>query len=121
MIVADDPFCHSSQSEEDGRFFGPNGYIPMLEPSNPQEAKEMVKAAFELSERHRSIVLVRTTTRINHQSGMIELDPIERKPFKRAKWEDVADNYFTVGEIARQNKFKLFIKLWYILIYGLFY
>jgi indolepyruvate ferredoxin oxidoreductase alpha subunit len=111
MVVADDPFCHSSQSEEDGRFFGPNGYIPMLEPSNPQEAKDMVKAAFEISEHYRTIVLVRTTTRINHQSGMIELERIERKPFKRTKWSDIADNYFTVGEIARQNKYKLLDKV----------
>jgi indolepyruvate ferredoxin oxidoreductase alpha subunit len=111
MVVADDPFCHSSQSEEDGRFFGPYAYIPMLEPTNPQEAKDMVKNAFDLSEKFRTIVLVRTTTRVNHQSGMIELDKIDRKPFKKNKWEDVADNYFTVGEVARQNKFKLLEKI----------
>ncbi len=111
MIVADDPFCHSSQSEEDGRFFAPNAYIPMLEPSNPSEAKDMVKKAFEISERHRTIVLIRTTTRVNHQSGIIKLDTIKREPFKKAKWSDVADNYFTVGEVARKNKFKLLEKV----------
>jgi indolepyruvate ferredoxin oxidoreductase alpha subunit len=112
MVVADDPYCHSSQSEEDGRFFGPNAFIPMLEPINPQDAKNMVKAAFDISEKFRTIVLVRTTTRINHQSGMIELEPINRKPFKKVKWADVGDSdYFTVGEVARQHKFKLLEKV----------
>ncbi len=111
MIVADDPFCHSSQSEEDGRFFAPNAYIPMLEPSNPKEAKEMVKGAFEVSEKYKSIVLIRTTTRVNHQSGMIELGQIMRKPFKKVKWSEIASDYFTVGEVARQNKFKLLDKI----------
>lgn len=111
MIVADDPFCHSSQSEEDGRFFAPNGYIPMLEPSNPSEAKLMVKSAFEISEKHKTIVLIRTTTRINHQSGMIKLEKFERKPFQRTKWSEVGGDYFTVGEEARKNKFKLLDKV----------
>lgn len=111
MLVADDPHCHSSQSEEDGRFFGPNAYIPMLEPSYPSEAQQMVREAFDISERFRSIVLVRTTTRINHQSGIIELGPMARKPFKKAKWSDVGEDYFTVGEVARENKKKLLKKI----------
>jgi len=111
MIVADDPHCHSSQSEEDGRFFGPNAYIPMLEPSYPSEAREMVKAAFDISERHRSIVVIRTTTRVNHQSGILETGPMERKPFVKTKWSEVGENYFTVGETARQNKIKLLDKI----------
>jgi len=111
MVVADDPHCHSSQNEEDGRFFGPNAYIPMLEPSFPQEAMQMVKEAFEISERHRSVVMIRTTTRVNHQSGMVETGLMERKPFERSHWSDVADNYFTVGETARQNKLKLLDKI----------
>ncbi len=111
MIVADDPHCHSSQNEEDGRFFGSNAYIPMLEPSYPSEAREMVKAAFDISERNRSIVVIRTTTRVNHQSGIVETGLLERKPFVKTKWSDVGDNYFTVGETARQNKLKLLDKI----------
>jgi indolepyruvate ferredoxin oxidoreductase alpha subunit len=111
MIVADDPHCHSSQSEEDGRFFGPNAYIPMLEPSYPSEAREMVKAAFDISERHRCIVVIRTTTRVNHQSGIVETGSMERKPFVKTKWSEVGENYFTVGETARQNKLKLLDKI----------
>lgn len=111
MIVADDPHCHSSQNEEDGRFFGPNAYIPMLEPSYPQEAKEMVREAFEISERHKSIVVLRTTTRVNHQSGIVKTDSLDRMPFSPAKWSDVGDNYFTVGDTARENKQKLLEKI----------
>lgn len=111
MIVADDPHCHSSQSEEDGRFFGPNAYIPMLEPSYPSEARQMVKAAFDISERHGSVVVIRTTTRVNHQSGIVETGRMKRRPFERAKWSDVGENYFTVGETARQNKLELLDKV----------
>ncbi len=111
IIVADDPHCHSSQSEEDGRFFGPYAYIPMLEPSNPAEAREMVKDAFEISERYKTPVLIRTTTRVNHQSGMIEVGPMERTAFQKTKWSEVGSKYFTVGEIARQNKLKLMEKI----------
>lgn len=111
IIVADDPHCHSSQSEEDGRFFGPNAYVPMLEPSNPAEAREMVRNAFEISEQFKTPVLIRTTTRVNHQSGMIELGPMERTPFEKSSWPDDGMKYFTVGEVARQNKFKLLDKI----------
>src|SRR5512137_2742103 len=67
VVVADDPHAHSSQTEQDGRPFGPNAYIPMLEPSYPEEARRMTKRAFELSERHGTPVIMRTTTRVNHQ------------------------------------------------------
>ncbi|UCF08944.1 MAG: indolepyruvate ferredoxin oxidoreductase subunit alpha [Thermoplasmata archaeon] len=111
MVVADDPHCHSSQNEEDGRFFGPNAYIPMLEPSNPSEARTMVREAFDISEKHRSIVLIRTTTRVNHQSGIVETGVMERKPFSPAKWSEVGDTYFTVGEEARKKKLALMEKI----------
>ncbi|UCG68360.1 MAG: indolepyruvate ferredoxin oxidoreductase subunit alpha, partial [Thermoplasmata archaeon] len=111
MVVADDPHCHSSQNEEDGRFFGPNAYIPILEPSNPQEAKEIVKEAFDISERHKSVVVIRTTTRVNHQSGIVNTGPLNRKPFNKNKWADVGANYFTVGDTARENKHKLLEKV----------
>ncbi|MFH0843936.1 MAG: thiamine pyrophosphate-dependent enzyme, partial [Pseudomonadota bacterium] len=93
-------------SEEDGRFFAPNAYIPMIEPSNPAEAREMVMGAFEISERHRIPVLLRTTTRVNHQSGVVEMGPIKRRPFQKSRWSEIGETYFTVGEIARQNKIK---------------
>jgi len=105
VVMADDPQAHSSQTEQDGRPFGPNAYVPMLEPSDPSEAKAMVKAAFELSERHGVPVLIRTSTRVSHQSGVVELDRIERKPFEKKPWEHPPGRFVTVAEAAR--KFKL--------------
>lgn len=105
VVMADDPQAHSSQTEQDGRPFGPNAYVPMLEPSDPSEAKAMVKAAFELSERHGVPVLMRTTTRVSHQSGVVQLDRIERKPFEKKQWTHPPGRFVTVADSAR--KFKL--------------
>jgi indolepyruvate ferredoxin oxidoreductase alpha subunit len=107
IIIADDPHAHSSQTEQDGRFFAPNAYIPMLEPSSPQEAKDMVKKAFEISERHRVPVIIRTVTRVNHQSGVVQLEDIERKEFKRVKWKELKEEFVTLGEVARQKKLRM--------------
>ena len=107
LVIADDPHAHSSQSEEDGRFFAPNTYLPMLEPSTPQEAKDMVKKAFEISERHRVPVIIRTVTRVNHQSGIVQLSEINRSEFKKGKWKELGEEYATLGAIARQKKLKM--------------
>ncbi|MFW9877799.1 MAG: thiamine pyrophosphate-dependent enzyme [Candidatus Thorarchaeota archaeon] len=107
LVFADDPFCHSSQSEEDGRFFASNAYIPMLEPSDPVEAKEMVKEAFEISEKFKTIVLIRTTTRINHQSTIVPLDPLKRTGFESTSFRNANKKYSTVGSKAREYKLKM--------------
>jgi len=107
IVMADDPHAHSSQSEQDGRFFGPNAYIPMLEPSSPQEAKDMVKKAFEISERHRVPVIIRTVTRVNHQSSIVQLDEMNRSEFKKVKWKELNEEYTTLGEVARRKKLKM--------------
>ena len=73
LVVADDPFMFSSQNEQDSRFYANLSGLPMLEPSTVAEAKEMAKYAFELSEELRLPVLLRTTTRINHSSGIVTL------------------------------------------------
>ncbi|MHA2209858.1 MAG: indolepyruvate ferredoxin oxidoreductase subunit alpha, partial [Candidatus Thorarchaeota archaeon] len=56
-LIADDPFAHSSQSEQDGRYFGESAYVPMIEPSTPQDAHDMVKWAFEVSEKHKTLII----------------------------------------------------------------
>jgi len=105
IVMADDPQAHSSQTEQDGRPFGPNAYVPMLEPSDPTEAKKMVKIAYELSEKYGVPVLMRTTTRVSHQSGIVELDKIDRKPFQKLPWSHPPGRFVTVADSAR--KFKL--------------
>jgi indolepyruvate ferredoxin oxidoreductase alpha subunit len=73
IITADDPAMHSSQNEQDNRTFAKFGRIPCLEPSDSQEAKDMTIAAFGLSERFDTPVLLRLTTRICHSSTPVEL------------------------------------------------
>ncbi len=109
-LIADDPFAHSSQSEQDGRYFGEAAYIPMIEPSTAQEALDMTKWAFEVSEKHKTLVIIRTTTRVNHQRGMVDLGELKRSPFKKNKWSDVKGQYFTVGAVARALKAQLLEK-----------
>lgn len=82
LVVADDPFMFSSQNEQDSRFYASLSGLPMLEPSTVSEAKEMSKYAFELSEKLKLPVLLRTTTRINHSSGIVTLGPLPKREIK---------------------------------------
>ncbi|HUT52092.1 MAG TPA: indolepyruvate ferredoxin oxidoreductase subunit alpha [bacterium] len=83
LIVADDPAAHSSTNEMDSRAHARLAELPLLEPGSAQEAKEMTKYAFELSEKHRLITIVRSVTRISHARGNVtlgELPKRDRKP-----------------------------------------
>ncbi|MBN2156000.1 MAG: indolepyruvate ferredoxin oxidoreductase subunit alpha [Candidatus Lokiarchaeota archaeon] len=82
VISADDPNCYSSQNEQDNRYFGPHALIPVIEPSSPQEAKNMIKDAFTFSEKHKTIVLFRTTTRLNHGRANVILGDIQKTETK---------------------------------------
>lgn len=72
VISADDPFCHSSQNEQDSRRFAKFASIPCLDPADPQEAKDMVKYGFDLSERFNIPVMLRPTTRVSHARADVE-------------------------------------------------
>jgi indolepyruvate ferredoxin oxidoreductase alpha subunit len=109
-LIADDPHAHSSQSEEDGRFYGEAAYVPMIEPSTAQEALDMTKWAFDVSEKYKTLVIIRTTTRVNHQRGMVKLGQLNRTPFMKNQWKDIKGQYFTVGSVARALKAKLLKK-----------
>ena len=75
IISCDDPGPHSSQTEQDSRFFGMFAKVPVYDPSTPAEAKEMVKEAFELSETFQVPVLLRPSIRISHARQSVKLDP----------------------------------------------
>lgn len=77
LISADDPGMHSSQNEQDNRYYAKFSKIPMLEPSDSQEAKDMVKMAFALSESFDTPVMLRITTRIAHSQTLVELEERE--------------------------------------------
>ncbi|MEM7821495.1 MAG: indolepyruvate ferredoxin oxidoreductase subunit alpha [Candidatus Aenigmatarchaeota archaeon] len=77
VVFADDPNCWSSaQSEQDSRYFALISHLPMLEPSDPQECKDFVKHAFEISEKLQIPVLLRLTTRVSHMGGIVKLGKI---------------------------------------------
>lgn len=71
LAVADDPGMHSSQNEQDSRYYADFAGVPCLEPTTPQEAYDMTKEAFDLSERFRIPVMVRLVTRLAHQRAPV--------------------------------------------------
>ena len=74
LVAADDPGLYSSQNEQDTRCVARAAMVPVLEPSDSQEAKDFVKYAFDLSEKYDTPIIVRTTTRLSHSQGPVTLD-----------------------------------------------
>ncbi len=86
LVAADDPGLYSSQNEQDTRLVARAAMVPVLEPSDSQEAKDFVKIAFDLSEQYDTPVIVRTTTRLSHSQGPVVLEErlnIEDKVYER--------------------------------------
>lgn len=86
LVAADDPGLYSSQNEQDSRCVARAAIIPVIEPSDSQEAKDFTKFAFELSEKYDTPVMVRTTTRLSHSQGPVTLEERqerEDKPYTR--------------------------------------
>ena len=77
ILSADDPSLFSSQNEQDTRNYARIANVPILEPSNCQEVKDMVKYAFDLSEQFKIPVIVRTTTRVSHMRGVVEFGEVK--------------------------------------------
>jgi indolepyruvate ferredoxin oxidoreductase alpha subunit len=101
VISADDPGMHSSQNEQDNRYFAKFGKVPVLEPIDPQEAKDFVAIAFDLSERFETPVMYRTTTRIAHAKGVVELG--DRTEVEPKKYETDIQR-FVVPPFARSRR-----------------
>lgn len=86
LISADDPGMHSSQNEQDNRHYAKFAKIAMVEPSTSQEAKDMVKAAMEISEQFDTPVLMRVTTRVCHSKSLVEMGEPQaqvKKPYAK--------------------------------------
>jgi Indolepyruvate ferredoxin oxidoreductase, alpha and beta subunits len=80
VLTADDPSMFSSQNEQDNRHYARLACVPLLEPSDPQEVLEFMNHAFELSEDYGLPVLLRTTTRVSHMRGVVEVGSRMREP-----------------------------------------
>jgi len=101
ITVADDPSMHSSQNEQDSRFYGKFAMIPILEPSNQQEAYDMVREGFELSEKLEVPVMLRITTRMAHsRAGVVRK---EEKPQNDLKLPADPTQFVLLPAIARRR------------------
>ncbi len=80
VVSADDPGMHSSQNEQDNRGYGIFAKLPVLEPSDSQEAKDYIRFAYEISERFDTPVMLRVTTRLCHSQSMVELGELNHRP-----------------------------------------
>ncbi len=86
VVVADDPSMHSSQNEQDSRYYGKFAMIPMLEPSNQQDSYDITKYAFDLSEKFGLPVLIRMVTRLSHsRAGVTTGDRVAQNEVKLPK------------------------------------
>lgn len=86
LVVADDPGLYSSQNEQDTRMIGRASMVPVIEPSDSQEAKDFIKIAFDLSEQYDTPIIMRTTTRLGHSQGLVTLEDrreIPDKPYEK--------------------------------------
>lgn len=100
VLVADDNGCHSSQNEQDSRYYGRSAGVPMLEPSNSQECKDYIKLAYEISEKYDTVVLMRSNTRISHSRGIVEMG--ERVERERIPYEKNIQKYVAMPAMAKK-------------------
>jgi len=104
VFTADDPSCHSTQNEQDTRHFCRMGNAPLFEPSSPQEAKDMIKEAFRVSEELELPVVFRSTTRISHSRADVEFG--EYTPlteFSQGEYKRDVSRFITVPPVARKR------------------
>ena len=106
VLVADDPSMHSSQDEQDSRFYGKFALIPTFEPSNQQEAYDMMEAAFEYSEQQCLPVLMRVTTRMAHSRAVVQVKD-EARPENEKNYNSVAANWVLLPANARKRNDKV--------------
>ena len=102
VVAADDPSMHSSQNEQDSRFYAKFAMIPCLEPSNQQEAYDMMAYGFDLSERLKTPVLMRVTTRMAHSRAVVETTDTPREQNKMSMPENV-NHFILLPAFAKRN------------------
>jgi indolepyruvate ferredoxin oxidoreductase alpha subunit len=102
IVVGDDPGAWVSQNEQDTRSYARMANLPMFEICNPQEGLRMTRLAFDVSERIKLPVFVRTTTKVSHSSGVVELGTIDKTP-NRARYERDIDRYYLADVTAQKR------------------
>lgn len=102
VVVADDPGQHSSQNEQDTRYFAIAGKLPVLEPADSQECLDFVAAAFELSERFDTVVILRLTTRVAHSMSLVETH--ERRDVPLREHDKRVGKYIVAPAFAKKRR-----------------
>ncbi len=102
IVVGDDPGGWVSQNEQDSRLYARMADVPMFEPSNPQEALRMTVQAFEVSERIQLPVIVRTTLKVSHGSGIVTFGPIANSK-KRGEYVKDVNRYYVADVVAQSR------------------
>ncbi len=102
--VADDPGMHSSQNEQDSRHHAIASKIPMLEPSDSDEARRFMKLAFELSEEYDTPFLLKLCTRISHSQSVVSVEPRQQIPAKPYR-KDIEKNVMMPGMARKRHPF----------------
>lgn len=102
LVVADDPGLYSSQNEQDTRMVARAACVPVIEPSDSSEAKEYIKMAYEISEQFDRPVIFRTTTRLAHSQGLVELNERENVPDKVYE-KNIAKNVMMPGNAMKRH------------------
>ncbi|MDO5851130.1 MAG: indolepyruvate ferredoxin oxidoreductase subunit alpha [Methanobacteriaceae archaeon] len=111
ILVADDPSTFSSQNEQDTRHFARQSNIPLIEPSNPQEIKDMIKYAYELSTKYNTPIIIRTTTRVSHMRGIVTIDEYTKNTTSKGLFKHEPMKHVPVPEAARKMHKKLVEKI----------
>lgn len=106
ILSADDPSTHSSQNEQDNRYYSTLALLPMMEPSTPQEAKDMIAEGYRVSEELTLPLIYRTTTRVNHARSIVRFGPVEQTKEKGHFDRDVR-RFVNIPAFAKQNRVRL--------------
>jgi len=106
LLSADDPGCHSSQNEQDNRYYARLGGLGCLEPSTAQEAKDMARDALLLSRKLAAPLMLRTTTRVNHLRGPVLTGPLPA-PKKPAGFQKNPSRFVPIPAFARPMHLRL--------------
>ena len=102
VLVADDPSMHSSQDEQDSRFYGKFAMLPTFEPSSQQEAYDMMAVAFDYSEKQKLPVLMRVTTRMAHSRAVVDVKG-EARPENELNYNAEASSWVLLPANARRR------------------
>ncbi len=107
LVSADDPSMHSSQNEQDNRWYGLSAKVPVFEAHNVQELKDLTKECFEISEEFELPIILRTYTRLSHARGIVILGDIPEKRLEKVDWNPDPERFVALPSNSRKLKIEL--------------